>query len=109
MTISDGFDSFGIYDKRDDFDFDIVNLSFLHGDVPRDTSYGVYISQHIRLARMSSHVADIDITNGKNKSKFYRRHYRLYSHLSLTREWPSIVARRRIIPMKFEQYSGLTQ
>ena len=34
---------------------------------------------------------------------------RLYSHLSLTREWPSIVARGRIIPLKFEQYSGLTQ
>ena len=30
-------------------------------------------------------------------------------HLSLTREWPSIVARERIIPLKFEQYSGLTQ
>ena len=33
----------------------------------------------------------------------------LYSHLSLKREWPSIVARGRIIPLKFEQYSGLTQ
>ena len=27
----------------------------------------------------------------------------------LTREWPSIVARGRTIPLKFEQYSGLTQ
>ena len=24
-----------IYDERDDFDFDIVNFSFLDGDVPR--------------------------------------------------------------------------
>ena len=30
-----------IYDKRDDFDFDIVNFPFLDGDVPRRTSYGV--------------------------------------------------------------------
>ena len=30
-----------IYDKRDDFDFDIVNFPFLDGDVPRSTSYGV--------------------------------------------------------------------
>ena len=29
----------------DDFDFDIVNLPFLGGDVPRRPSYGVYISQ----------------------------------------------------------------
>ena len=28
---------------RDDFDFDIVNFPFLDGDVPRTTSYGVYI------------------------------------------------------------------
>ena len=32
-----------IYDKQDDFDFDIVNLPFLDGDVPRRPSYGVYI------------------------------------------------------------------
>ena len=43
-----------IYDKRDDFDFDILNFPFLDGDVPRATSYGVYIP----FARVSSHVAD---------------------------------------------------
>ena len=42
-----------IYDKRDDFDFDIVNFPFLDGDVPRSVSYGVYISQLIRFARVS--------------------------------------------------------
>ena len=31
-----------IYDKRDDFDFDIVNCPFLDGDIPRSSSYGVY-------------------------------------------------------------------
>ena len=43
LTISDGFISSKIYDKRDDFDFDIVNFPFLDGDIPRTTSYGVYI------------------------------------------------------------------
>ena len=56
--ISDGFVQTKIYDKRDDFDFDIVNFPFLDGDVPRSTSYGVYISQLIRFARVSSHVDD---------------------------------------------------
>ena len=37
-----------IFDKRDDFD--IVNFPFLDGDVPRSTSYGVYISQLIPFA-----------------------------------------------------------
>ena len=44
-SISDGFVQIKIYIKRDDFDFDIVNFPFLDGDVPRSTSYGVYISQ----------------------------------------------------------------
>ena len=41
----------------DDFDFDIVKL--LDGDVPSSTSDGVYISQLIRFARVSSHVDDL--------------------------------------------------
>ena len=65
LSISNGFISSKIYDKRDDFDFDIVNFPFLDGDVPRSTSYGVYISQLIRFARVSSHVADF---NARNKS-----------------------------------------
>ena len=54
-----------IYDKRDDFDFDIVNFSFLDGDVPRRPSYGVYISQLIRFTRASSYV---NVLNNRNKS-----------------------------------------
>ena len=45
-----------MYDKRDDFDFDIVNFPFLDGDVPRRTAYGVYISQLIIFARASSNL-----------------------------------------------------
>ena len=52
LCISNGTVSTEIYDKRDDFDFDIVNFPFLDGDVPRRTSYGVYISQLMRFARL---------------------------------------------------------
>ena len=58
LSISDGFVKTKIYDKRDDFD--IVNFLFLDGDVPRSASYGVYISQLIRFARVSSHVDDFN-------------------------------------------------
>ena len=58
LSISDGFVKTEIFYKRDDFDFDIVNSPFLDGDVPRSTSYGVYISQLIRFARVYSHVDD---------------------------------------------------
>ena len=97
LSISNGFVSSKIYDKRDDFDFDIVNFPFLDGDVPRSTSYGVYISQLIRFA---SHVADFNARNKsltakllqqgyryhklrKTFSKFYRRHYELVSKFNV--------------------------
>ena len=48
LSISNDIVCTKIYDKRDDFDFEIVNFPFLDGDVPRSTSYGVYISQLIR-------------------------------------------------------------
>ena len=38
-------------------------VSFLDGDVPRPTSYGVYISQLIRFARVCSHVTDLNARN----------------------------------------------
>ena len=38
LHISNGMVSTKIYDKREDFDFDIVNFPFLDGDVPRRTS-----------------------------------------------------------------------
>ena len=82
LSISNGFVSSKIYDKRDDFDFDI--------------------SQLIRFARVSSHVADFNARNKsliakllqqgyryhtlrKTFSKFYRRHYELVSKCSVVR------------------------
>ena len=100
LSISNGFVSSKIYDKRDDFDFDIVNFPFLDGDVPRSTPYGVYISQLIRFARVSSHVVDFNARNKsltakllqqgcryhklrKTFSKFFRRHYELVSKFNV--------------------------
>ena len=73
-----------------------VNFPFLDGDVPRSTSYGVYISQLIHFARASSYVADFNTRNKllteklleqgyryhklhKTFSKFYRQYYDLTS------------------------------
>ena len=55
LSISNGFVSSKIYDKRDDFD--IFNFPFLDGDVRRHP--GVYISQLIRFARVCSHFDDL--------------------------------------------------
>ena len=49
LSISNGIVPTKIYYKCANSDFDIVNFPFLDGDVPRRTSYGVHISQLIRL------------------------------------------------------------
>ena len=46
------------YDKRDDFDFHIVNFPFLLSNIRSSPSYGVYISQLIRYARCCSYYDD---------------------------------------------------
>ena len=63
LSITNGIVSSKIYDKRDDFNFEIVNFPFLDGDVPRSPFYGVYISQLIRFARVCSNV---DVFNNRN-------------------------------------------
>ena len=40
-----------------------LSIPILNGNLPRSTSYGVYISQLIRFARASSHVADFNTRN----------------------------------------------
>ena len=73
LSISNVFVSSKIYDKRDDFDFDTVNFPFLDVDVPRSTSYEVYISQLIRFARVSSHMADFNASNKSLTAKLLYR------------------------------------
>ena len=46
--------------NSNDSDFEIVNFPFLDGDVPRSPSYGVYISQLIRFARVCSNIDDFN-------------------------------------------------
>ena len=39
----------GKYDKRDDFNFDIVNFPYMCSNIPAKPTYGLYISQLIRI------------------------------------------------------------
>ena len=79
LSIFNGFVSSKIYDKRDDFDFVIiVFFPFLDGDVPRRPSYGVYISQLIRFARVCSHVDDFNTRNKCLTAKLLKQGYRYH-------------------------------
>ena len=47
------------FDKRDAFDFEIVNYPDLSGNIPKKPAYGVYSSQIIRYARTCSNAKDL--------------------------------------------------
>ena len=75
LSISNDIVSTKIYDRRDDFEFVIVNFPFLDGDVPRSTSYGVYISQLICFARASRYVTDFNTRNKLLIQKLFKQGY----------------------------------
>ena len=100
LSILEGFISCKIHDKRDDFDFEIVNFPYLDRDIPRRASYDVYILQQIRIVRVSSHVTDFNAWNKllpaevlnqdyqynklrKAVSKFCRRQFDLVSKFNV--------------------------
>ena len=78
LCIPNGIVSTKIYDKRNVFDFDIVNFPFRDGDVPRRTSYGVYIYKLIRFARASSNLSDFNCRNKALTAKLLRQGYRYF-------------------------------
>ena len=78
LSITIGIVSSKIYDKRDDFNFKIVNFPFLDKDVPRSPSYGVYISQLIRFARVCSNDDDFNNINLFLTAKLLKQGYRYH-------------------------------
>ena len=78
LSISNDIVSTRNYGKCD-FDFEIVNFPFVDGDVPRSTSYGVYISQLICFARTSSYVTDLNTRNKLLTQKLLKQGYRYHN------------------------------
>ena len=52
-SLATGLD-FSVYDKRDDFSFQIVNFPFTDSCIPKKSFLGVFYSQLIRYARLST-------------------------------------------------------
>ena len=75
LSISNWFVSAKTYEKRDDVDFDIVNLD---GDVPWRASYGEYSSQLIKFARGCNHIADFNAQNKCLTAKLLQQGYRYH-------------------------------
>jgi hypothetical protein len=48
-----------LYDKRDDFNFPIVNFPFICSNIPTVPAYGAYISQLIRYSKACGSCQDV--------------------------------------------------
>ena len=64
-----------ICDKRDAFDFPIVNFPTLTGNIPIKSSYGVFIGELVRYARVCTYYEDFRartlVLVKKLKSQFF--------------------------------------
>ena len=78
LSITNGIVSSNIYDRRNDFNFEIVNFPFLDGHIPRSPSYGVYISQLIRSARVCSNFDDVNDRNLFLTAKLFKQGYKYH-------------------------------
>jgi hypothetical protein len=85
-----------IYDKRDDFNFKIMNFPNVCSNIPVSPAYGVYTSQLIRYARASS-----------NYSDFLKRHLYLRNRL-LDQGYKTIRLIRSLIKFIF-RYQDLVE
>ena len=43
-----------LLDKKDDYSFEVINYPFLNGNISKNQSYSVFISQLVRFARINS-------------------------------------------------------
>ena len=74
-----------LYDKRDDFDFPIVNFPYLSSDIPESPAYGVFVSQLILYAQVCSKFEDFLFRGSILVSKLLKQRYS--SHKLQTTLW----------------------
>ena len=87
IHIEGGFFKSKLFDKRDHFPFKVINFPCLtYSNIPESPAYGTYMSQLLRICRLSSDTIDFDhsidkLTNtfldkGFNISKLSRTFYK---------------------------------
>ena len=54
ISVRNGQYNTTVYDKRDSFNFKIVNFPFMSSNIPSGPAYGIYISQLVRIGRICS-------------------------------------------------------
>ena len=76
IAIVNGKYSTAVYDKRDDFKFKIVNFPHLSSNIPSGPTYGVYISQLVRVGRICSDYHNFALRHYKLTKRLIRQGFR---------------------------------
>ena len=76
--------NFSLYDKRDAFNFEVVNFPFLDSCIPRNPALGVYYGQLIRIARICTKFEDFYERTRALSGKLLRQGYKHRELLKLT-------------------------
>ena len=111
-----------VYDKRDDFNFPMLNFPFIWSNIPAAPAYGVYISRLIRYSRACGSYQDfldrgllltrklliqgfLLIKLKSSLQKFYRRHHDWLIVVEyLCHKWPRVCSN---CPKQFPVLSSL--
>ena len=67
--------TFSIYDKRDDFNFAIVNFPYMDSCIPKKSALGVFYSQLIRYFRLNSSFVNFKLKCKQLASKLISQGY----------------------------------
>ena len=74
--MKDSSTEYRLFDKRDNFSFDIVNFPDLSGNVPTNQSYGVFISQMVRFARCCQKFVDFTSRTLSLVERLLKQHFK---------------------------------
>ena len=93
ICIKDDLFHTSLYDKRDSFDFDIVNYPYVSSsNIPQNPAYGVYTSRLISIARACDHYADFEKRHDSLCVKLFRQGFK-YTKLKYSFIKPSTITR----------------
>ena len=98
LKIKNGFLSSSVYDKRDVFNFPVVNFPFLCGNIPNRSSYGVFIGELVRYARACTFSDDFKEKTKIIVSKLLKQNFSLKM---LKRSWSKFCQRHILLIQKY--------
>ena len=58
IKINENGPTISVYNKTDDFNFNVVSLTFPHSNIPIEVGYNVFFSQVLRYGNISTHFED---------------------------------------------------